>query len=132
VKTLGIDHVTVATPDAATAQATFQRHFGLIPAPVKGSGSSPEPTAAALVVGGAQIVFITPAAGTALATALATGGEGMAALCLEVADLDDAVEALRHAGVRLAVDTSSGSRVVQVDPAAAHGVRLALIEQRHP
>ena len=132
MKTLRIDHVTVATPDAAAAQATFQRHFGLTPGPAKGLGSSPGVAGGALVVGGARIAFITPAADTALAVALATDGEGMAALCLEVADLDDAVETLRGAGVRLEEDTCGGNRIVQIDPAAAHGVRLALIERSHP
>ena len=124
-----IDHVTVATPDAAAAQATFRRHFGLPPTPAGGPGSSPGVAGSALAVGGARIVFVTPAAGTALAATLAADGEGMAGLCLEVACLDDAVEALRRAGVHFEVETSGGCRGVQVDPAAAHGVRLTLIER---
>ena len=47
MKTRRIDHVTVATPDAAAAQATFQRHFSLPPAPAGGTGSGPEVAATA-------------------------------------------------------------------------------------
>ena len=124
MKTLRIDHVTVATPDAARAQATFARFFGL------GQATSAVAGGAALTIGDARIEFVTPAAGSALAAAMAANGEGMAALCLEVASLDEAAERLRKGGVRFTAETSPAGRVMLVDQSEAHGVRLTLVEQR--
>lgn len=130
MKTQRIDHVTVLTPDAARAQATFRESFGFRDAMVgalgtaaAGSGAGPE-GARALTVGQATIEFVRPAG----ATALADAGEGMAALCLEVESLDDALRSLEKSGVRCVIERVSGRRVVRVDPASAHGVRLALVE----
>ena len=119
MRTLKIDHVTVVSPDASRATATFQRLFELAPA---ASG-----TTAALAIGDARIEFVTPAEGTALADALRTGGEGMAALTLVVADLDEAARALERAGVGVTRRTEGGRALLDVDPTAAHGVRLALV-----
>ncbi len=134
MKTQRIDHVTVLTPDAARARATFRESFGFRDATVgalgaaaAGSGAAPE-SATALTVGQATIEFVRPAAATPLADALTATGEGMAALCLEVASLDDALESLEKAGVRCVTERVSGRRVVRIDPAAAHGVRLTLVE----
>ena len=122
MKTLRIDHVIVATPDAAGVQATFRHHFDLETAVPEAGGTT------ALTIGPARIECVTPVAGTAPAAALAANGEGMAALALEVASLDDAMASLRQAGVGFRIETSGGRRTVEVDPAAAHGVRLILVE----
>jgi len=138
MKPLRIERVIVATPDAAAAAATFRRLFGLKDAAAGGAaapGGAATAAAAAgdgnaarvLAISRAEIAFVTPAAGTALADALATGGEGMAALRLEVADVDAAVRALEHAGIHFEVEHNAGARVVHVDPATAHGVRLSLV-----
>src|SRR5437868_5859684 len=113
MKTLKIDHVTVVSPEAAHAAATFERLFELrrvandgpaSGAPVSGSAvtdglvSDGPVSGAALAIGDARIEFVNPPDGTALADALRTGGEGMAALTLIVADLDAAARALERAG----------------------------------
>jgi len=121
IDTLRIAHVTVATPDAQAARETFRRSFGF--GAVSGAPG-------ALQIGDARIEFVTPAAGSALATVLATSGEGMAELGLEVASLDAAVTALSSAGVAHTIDAFADRRVLRVDPQAAHGVRLSLIERR--
>jgi len=121
IDTRRIDHVTVATPDAEAARETFRRSFGFAPAAARPG---------ALQIGDAQIQFVTPAAGSALAMVLATSGEGMAELCLEVASLDAAVNALSSAGVAYTMDESAGTRMLRVDPQAAHRVRLSLVERR--
>jgi len=121
MKTLRIDHVTVVTPDAERAGATFERIFAL--ARTRPAGSR------ALAVGDARIDFVTPAAGTTLGTALAANGEGMAALCLEVADLDAAAAQLRGAGVAFATSDAGARRSLEVDPAGSHGVRLTLVQR---
>ena len=118
MRTLRIDHVTVVSPDAAGAAATFERIFEL---PRTAAG------VASLAIGGARIEFVTPAADTALAEALRTGGEGMAALTLIVADLAEAGRSLERAGVSFEAASEGGRRVLRVDPSAAHGVRLTLI-----
>ena len=126
MRTLRIDHVVVATPDAGGAAATFRSHFDLRGAASLADGS---PT---LTIGNARIAFVTPAAGTSLADALAAGGEGMAAICLEVASLPEAEGSLRRAGVAFTPATAADRPAIAVDPAAAHGVRLLLIEAARP
>ena len=143
MKALRIEHVTVATPDASRALASFRQYFSLAEVPVgplgtgaAGSGvgagaagpGASSGRAAALAVGAARIEFVTPAEGNPLAAVLAAEGEGMAALCLEVANLDAALRALQDAGTRYAIETIAGRRTVQIEPSAAHGVRLALVE----
>jgi len=128
VKTERIDHVTVVSPDAARAAATFSRLFGLASAAV--SGSADATAGAAVAIGGARIEFRTPTESGPLADALKTGGEGMAALALEVADLDQAIQTLQHAGIRFDPQTVGGRRLLLIDPRAAHGVRLALMARR--
>lgn len=120
MRTRRIDHVVVATPDAAAAAATFRGHFALAPAPPLGGS----PT---LQIGGARIAFVTPDAGTTLATALASSGEGLAQVYLEVASLEDAEGSLRQAGVAFTTASTARGRAIAIDPASAHGVRLVLI-----
>jgi catechol 2,3-dioxygenase-like lactoylglutathione lyase family enzyme len=115
IDTQRIDHVTVATPDSAAAEATFRRSFGFAPA-----------APGALQIGDARIEFVTPAAGTTLAEILASSGEGMAELCLQVASLESAARSLTSAGVGHTRDGGA----LRIDPKAAHGVRLSLIERR--
>jgi len=118
MKALRIDHVVVATEDPEGATSTFRGHFELAPSGALAGGS---PT---LAIGGARIAFVAPAPGTAVASAFAAGGEGMAVVCLAVASLGDAASKLRAAGVGFA--TVDGG--LEIDPAAAHGVRLRLVE----
>ncbi len=118
MKTLRIDHVVVGTEDAAGAAATFRGHFGL-PSAAPLPGGAPT-----LAIGDARIAFVAPASDGAVAAAFASGGEGMAVVCLEVASVRDAETALRQAGVKC---TTVGG-AVEIDPAAAHGVRLRLVE----
>ena len=117
MRTTRLDSVTVVSPDAAAASATFARLFGLAPA----AGE------AALQIGSARIEFVTPAAGTTLGEALRTGGEGMAALTLTVGDLAEARRSLGAAGIGYTDETVKGCPALAVDPSAAHGVRLRLI-----
>ena len=121
MKTLRLDHVVVATPDAEGAAATFRGHFDLTPStPLAGS-----PT---LKIGDARITFVTPQAGTTLAAVLASGGEGLALVCLEVASVNEAEASLRKAGVGFTTEAIGGAPRIAVDTEAAHGVRLTLIE----
>ena len=114
IDTRRIDHVTVVTPDAGAAEATFGRSFGF-PAAAPG----------ALQIGDACIEFVTPPAATPLGAVLAASGEGMAELSLEVASLDAAAQSLTAAGIGYERDGG----VLRIDPKAAHGVRLTLIER---
>jgi len=125
VKTLRIDHVTVVSPDAARAAATFERLFDLARAT---AAESPDAVStAAVTIGDARIEFRTPVGATPLGEALQTGGEGMAALTLMVADLDQAAQTLQRAGIRFDATAAGGRRALVIDPRAAHGVRLALM-----
>lgn len=121
MRTHRIDHVVVATPDPEGAAATFRGHFELGP-------SAPVAGAPALTIGDARIAFVTPQGGSALAAALGGSAEGMAEVCLEVASLADAEASLRKAGIGFTVEPKGAGRALAVDPSAAHGVRLTLIE----
>ena len=134
MKTTRIDRVTALTRDADAASATFRRIFGLQPVdsesgPPDGAAGSGEPgdDVRVLAIGGAEIAFVRPAAGTELAEALTVTGEGMAALHLEVADVDTAIRDLERAGIEFGIVTRGSRRVIHVEPIAAHGVRLSLI-----
>jgi catechol 2,3-dioxygenase-like lactoylglutathione lyase family enzyme len=120
METRRIDHVTVATPDAKAADATFRRIFEFASAPATLGGS-------ALRIGDARIEFVTPASGTPLAAVLASSGEGMVEVCLEVGSLDDAARALERAHVQHTTEQVGGGRRLRIDTSAAHGVRLTLI-----
>jgi len=115
MKVSRIRNATVVSPDAVAAQKTFTDLFSL-------SAAGP----AALAIGESRIEFVTPAGGTRLGEALATSGEGMAEICLRVADLGEAAETLRKAGVAFVEEDADGARGIHVDPGAAHGVRLTL------
>jgi catechol 2,3-dioxygenase-like lactoylglutathione lyase family enzyme len=117
MKTERIHHVTVVSPDAVAARGTFLDLFALPPA----AGTTP-----ALAIGSARIEFVTPAGGSRLAAALAAGGEGMAAICLQVASVADAEARLRSAGVTFTREDTPEGPALHVDPLAAHGVRLTL------
>jgi hypothetical protein len=123
METRRIDHVVVVTPEAEAAAATFRGHFELAP-------STPVAGAPALQIGDARIAFVTPASGTALGAILAKSGEGMAEVCMEVRSLTEAEASLTRAGIGFTVETKGGARALAVDPGAAHGVRLTLIEGR--
>lgn len=123
METRRIDHVVVVTPDAEGAAATFRGHFELAPsAPVVGSP--------ALQIGDARIAFVTPGSDTPLAAILGKSGEGMAEVCMEVRSLTEAETSLRKACIAFTVETKGTTRALVVDPGAAHGVRLTLIETR--
>jgi hypothetical protein len=47
---------------------------------------------------------------------------------MEVASLADAEAALRKAGIGFTTETKGAARALAVDPGAAHGVRLTLVE----
>jgi len=121
MRTLRLDHVVVATPDPDSAAATFRGHFELAPA-------APLAGAPALTIGDARIAFVRPAGATALAAILEKTGEGLAEVCLEVASLADAETTLRKAGIGFTTEAKGSGRALAIDPGAAHGVRLTLIE----
>ena len=127
MRTLRIDHVTVVSPDAPRAAATFERLFGLAPAARTDVAAEGASATAALTIGDARLDFVTPAPETPLADALRSNGEGIAALTLMVDDIDDTARALTHAQVPHTAQTFAGRRVLAVEPRAAHGVRLRLM-----
>ena len=127
MRTLRIDHVVVATPDAEGAAATFRGHFELAPSAPAGRRLP------ALTIGDARIAFVTPAAALPSPPSSPSRGEGMAEVCLEVASLAEADAALREAGIGFAPKTEGrrtrdrdrpGSRAWRA-PDAGRGVAIA-------
>lgn len=116
------DTLEVATADLADAVATYQRNFGFA---LKG-GTGNE--AATLRVGDAEIRLL---AGVGAAATIAATGEGLAAIWLEAADVDEVGAALRAAGIQPPdVRVESGRRVLAIDPRLANQVPLFIFDRK--
>lgn len=117
-----LDRLDVATTDLPATASLYEKNFGFKVA--QGPGAD----CATVTVGGAEIRLT---AGVAAADALTTIGEGMFGLWLEAEDLDQAVAALKKAGVTLgAIRRTEGRRAVAVDPDCANKVPLYLFDRK--
>src|SRR5215470_10930215 len=118
-----IDHVAIAVNDVDAAVATFSRHFGF---PVERHGDLPALgiRRAHLRIGDATLELFTPKSEqNPVAKFLATRGEGMYLLSLEVESIDGAAKTLQAKGVAMRVERlPDGTQLGFVSPKHAHGV----------
>jgi methylmalonyl-CoA/ethylmalonyl-CoA epimerase len=121
---VALREVTARSRDPASAAALFATRLGLAPASTTADLGA---TAAAVEVGGVRLRFVAPDPGSAgpataaLRTGLEASGEGLAALVLEVDDLEAAADALADLGP---ARESGGLRL----PAErCHGVPLTVL-----
>jgi methylmalonyl-CoA/ethylmalonyl-CoA epimerase len=120
---LALREVTARSRDAAAAATLFSQKLGLAHDTAE---APPGVTGAAITTGRVRLAFLSaePAAETseaaALRAAMEASGEGLAALVLEVADLDAAAAAL----ARLAPVREAGR--LRLDAARCHGVPLSV------
>jgi methylmalonyl-CoA/ethylmalonyl-CoA epimerase len=131
VRIRGLAHVGILVPDVEPARALFGRMGCAVTGP-----ELDEALGLWLLwvdVGDATLEFVAPARpDSRAAAALARGEGGVHHVALDVADVEGAIAELRAAGVPVR-DTSPrrgahGSRVGFLDPAAAGGALVELVE----
>ena len=116
------DRLDVASSNPAETSATYKRNFGF---KVKSGEGSEEAT---IAIGDAEIRIC---GGPAVADVIASTGEGLAAIWLEAAHLDEVARSLTRAGLSFSsARIENGRRVLAVDPAAANMVRLFIFDRR--
>ena len=124
-----IDHVAIAVKDVDAAVQTFARRFGF---PVERHGDLPALNIrrAHLRIGDATLELFTPKSEESPpAKFLATRGEGMYLLSLEVENLAAAVKVLETKGIGVRVERlADGMQLGFISPKDTHGVLLQLIE----
>jgi predicted enzyme related to lactoylglutathione lyase len=115
-----LDHLDVATSDLNDAVSIYEKNFGF---KVTRSGEH-----ASVKIGGAEIRL---ASGASAAGAIKANGEGMFALWLEAADLDQVIAALKKAGIAsAAIRKEAGQRILAVDPKIANQVPLFIFDRK--
>ena len=128
-----LDHIALAVADIKGAVDDFEARLGLScerleSVPTEGA------TVAFFDLGGPHLELVAPdSEDAAIAKSLKKRGEGLHHICLEVEDIERAVEALVEKGVRLVGDAprpgAGGSRVAFVHPKSMHGVLVELVEK---
>lgn len=128
-----IDHLALAVDSIDAALPFFTEVLGLEVTHTdveEGQGV----VVAFLPVGDSEIELIEPVDdGSGVARFLRGRGPGMHHICLEVDDMDAALDRLRDKGVRLIDEEpyigTGGRRIVFIHPKAAHGVLVELYEK---
>lgn len=128
-----IDHIAIVVPDADEAAHFYRDTLGLplshIEA-VPGQGVK----VAFFPLAGGEIELVEPVtAESGVARYLEKRGPGMHHLCLEVDDIDAALDALKRKGADLIDETpaagSGGTRVAFLHPRSTYGVLIELVEK---
>ncbi len=128
-----IDHLAIAVEDMDAALPFFTEVLGLEVTHTdveEGQGV----VVAFMPVGDSEIELIEPVdADSGVSRFLERRGSGMHHLCVEVEDMDEALERLRAREVRLIDDEpyigTGGRRIVFIHPKAAQGVLVELYEK---
>ena len=128
-----IDHLAIAVPDLDQAVPFFTEVLGLEVTHTdheEGQGV----VVAFMPVGGSEIELIEPVdEQSGVSRFLEKRGSGMHHICLEVDDMDEALDHLQEKEVRLIDDEpyigTGGRRIVFIHPKAAQGVLVELYEK---
>jgi methylmalonyl-CoA/ethylmalonyl-CoA epimerase len=127
-----LDHIAVVVENLERALGVFGDALGLSasePVIVPGQGVR----IACLPVGESEIELLEPIdQDSGVARFLASKGEGLHHICLEVEDVDAALEELRAKGVRLINETAVAGghgRVAFIHPKATFGVLIELVQR---
>src|SRR5262245_40152448 len=131
--TFRLDHIAVAVQDMRAAVDDFETKLGMKCDRIEDVPDE-KSKVAFFDLGGAHIELITPLeAGSPLSRSLEQRGEGLHHICLEVADIDATVKALKLAGLRTVTETpnvgAGGSKIIFLHPKAMHGVLIELVEK---
>lgn len=129
-KAKGLDHVAIAVKDLEQAVAYYVDVLGFAPPELE---EVPDQQVRTAIFGHGlgRIELICPTApGTGVAKFLEKRGEGLHHVCVEVADLDQALAALKAKGAALIDETprigAGGARIAFVHPKGALGVLTEL------
>ena len=127
-----IDHIAIVVRSIEEALQVYEGALGLEPTEVK---EAPEQAVkiAFLPVAGSEIELVEPiTSDSGVAKFLEKRGEGMHHICLEVDDIEAALQDLAAQGVRL-IDKQprqgAHGRVAFLHPTSVHGVLIELIEK---
>jgi methylmalonyl-CoA epimerase len=132
-----IDHVAIIVGNIEQALQFYRDTLGIVPSAVK-EVPSEQVRIAFLPLGGPQgseIELIEPMnADSSLAKFLEKRGEGLHHICLEVDDIDAALQEMREKGAPV-LDTqpriAAEGRAIFLHPKGTNGVLLELIEKEH-
>lgn len=126
-----IDHIAIAVKDLDTAVDTFVANFGF---PVSRKGEVPQLgiKRAFLSIGDSALELFQPTqAANPASEFLASRGEGMYLLSLEVDDVEAAAAKLIDGGAKVRIQTTpDGAKLAFISPKHTHGVLLQFIEHR--
>lgn len=130
VEAKGLDHVAIAVKDLDAAIALYRDALGLELAEVE---EVPEQQVKTAIFGHGtgRVELISPTTeDSGVARWLAKRGDGLHHICIEVADIEQAMAALRAKGAPLIDETpkpgAGGAKVAFVHPKGAHGVLVEL------
>jgi methylmalonyl-CoA/ethylmalonyl-CoA epimerase len=131
---LRIDHIAVVVPELEAA-LEFWRSTLELPVEHTEEIEEQETVVATMPVGESEIELVQPTTETSgMAKYMMKRGAGLHHICLEVDDIDAALETLRAKGIQLIneepVAGAGGRRVAFVHPKSATGVLLELVESR--
>jgi methylmalonyl-CoA/ethylmalonyl-CoA epimerase len=130
-----IDHIGVAVTDLDGAIALYEGTFGM-PVVHRETVTEQGVEAVLLDVGEGHVELLRPLAeDTPVGKFLARKGPGLHHVAYQVEDVEQTLEALRQAGVRLIDETPRtgirGSRVAFVHPAATGSVLTEIVQPAH-
>src|SRR5262249_50842567 len=128
-----LDHIAVAVRDLTSAIEDFEAKMGLACEKVEDVPSEGA-RVAFFDLGGPHLELVMPTSETAaMARSLEKRGEGLHHICLEVADIERTMAALKAAGLVLTSETPSPgarqSRITFVHPKSMHGVLIELVQK---
>lgn len=129
-----IDHIGIAVHDIEAALRVYEAGLGL---PLREVVDVPDQQVrvAFLPVGESNVELVQPtSAESSTARFLEKRGEGIHHICLQVADIEAALDQLRAEGVPLIDDEprqGAHGRVAFVHPKGTHGVLIELVQHGH-
>jgi methylmalonyl-CoA/ethylmalonyl-CoA epimerase len=129
-----LDHIGIVVRDIAVALKVYQEALGL-PLRETLELTDQQVKVAFLPAGESNIELVQPTSNdTGVARYLATRGEGVHHICIEVEDIEGALAQLEAHDVQL-IDREprqgAHGRVAFVHPKGAHGVLVELVEHDH-
>ena len=131
---VGLEHVAISVSDLDEAVARFVDDLGLLLEGIEDVPAALTRTAFVPVAGPTSIELVTPLHGQGpLVGSLAKRGPGLHHLCFRVANIIQAMDALKARGVKFIDDQprqgAHGSQIAFLHPASAGGL---LIELKQP
>ena len=131
---MNLDHIGIVVRDIASALKVYQEALGL-PLRETVELADQQVKVAFLPIGESNIELVQPTSDdTGVARYLASRGEGIHHICIEVEDIEAALAQLEAHNVQL-IDREprqgAHGRVAFVHPKSAHGVLVELVEHDH-